>query len=265
MDPLDVAPGQEGTVCVVAQLGNTEPVYVRQVQTTLHEAAHHFSVVAIPSFGELTGPIDCASLPPPDDGWVPVPLAFTVKDQREGVRLPEGAAFELQPGAAIRMEMHFLNATDQPVAVGASATLAVAESTQVSHIAGVWFEGELPPVLMPGETVTLPPVVHHAPPELAGARFFALTGHTHKWGTAVNIDATSADGEVETPAYHPAEWYWDEPEVAYPDPAIEMPENGGLAVSCSFLNQSPEPVIAGTAADQEMCYFLAYFARPRTF
>ena len=50
-----------------------------------------------------------------------------------------------------------------------------------------------------------------------------------------------------------------EPETVYHDPPLAMPESGGFMFSCEYYNKSTETVGFGESANDEMCFFWAYY------
>ena len=54
-------------------------------------------------------------------------------------------------------------------------------------------------------------------------------------------------------------WLWSEPPTVYHDPPFEIPQGGGFRFTCSWDNQSDAQVSFGESANQEMCFFWAYY------
>ena len=78
-----------------------------------------------------------------------------------------------------------------------------------------------PDIDLPPGVSTLGPVYLPLPAELEGTNIFGITGHTHQWGTDVEVGFQQGEGGTPTMLYDIGNFNWEEPD---PD------EDGGRAV-----------------------------------
>lgn len=256
--PLTVAPGVEDVRCVVLSLGNDTPLKIHQIHNVLGSTSHHFVVYKTPVTEEQREPLPCDSLQNLLDPDVGVPLMITQKAE-ESLTLPEGVAFELPAHQMIRLELHYINASDQPLDVEVTSTFVPMAESEFQYAADFLFMGNPDIEIPPGQSATLGPTYFPMWPEFFGAKFFGFTGHQHQWGTGVYVGMAASEDSLEVPVYDLPSFNWDEPETVYHDPPITMPEGGGFRFTCEWQNMSDSTVWFGEGVDDEMCFFWAYY------
>jgi hypothetical protein len=97
------------------------------------------------------------------------------------------------------------------------------------------------------------------PSEVDGVSYFAITGHTHRMGTNVQVSTASANGASPTVMYAPQPYNWDSPELKQFDPAFHVPSGGGFTLQCDWQNTTSSTITFGESALNEMCFFWAYY------
>jgi hypothetical protein len=97
--------------------------------------------------------------------------------------------------------------------------------------------------------------------DLSGAKFFAITGHTHHFGTNVTVATSTSTGGPRTSIYAPSPFSWSEPETTVHKPEFTMPAGlqAGFDIKCSYHNTSNQTAQFGESANDEMCFFWAYY------
>jgi hypothetical protein len=179
--------------------------------------------------------------------------------REERLQLPPGVAFTLQPDQMIRLEMHYLNYTEAPLDITATATFEPIAPGDFMYEADFLFIGNPDIDIAARSSETLGPTFFRLPTDFAGASFFGITGHTHQWGTNMTVDTAASASGATTPVYDVSGWRWDEPETVYHDPPFQVPAGGGFRFTCEWNNLSDERVTFGESANQEMCFFWAYY------
>lgn len=256
--PYSVAPGGENTMCVTVRLGNAGQMRVNQIHNVLGSSSHHFIVYRVSDTAEQTTPYECQPFAGTLNPAKGAPLMIT-QTYEETLTLPEGVAFSLADNQMIRLEMHFVNATDAAVDLVATSTFIPIAEGSFTDEADFLFVGN-PDISIPAMSqMTLGPTYIKMPSDLDGINVFALTGHTHQWGLDVNIATTTGAGGADTMVYDPTPFLWDEPETVYHDPGFKIPSGGGFRFSCSWDNGSDQSVGFGEGANDEMCFFWAYY------
>jgi hypothetical protein len=257
--PVTVQPGEEGTQCVWLRLGNTSAIKVNSMHNQLTAGSHHLIVYKDDQHTtEQTTRIDCQPFTGTLNGTGMIaPLAITQRKD-DSIFLPNGVAYTFDPNQMIKIEVHYKNSGDAPLDVKATVDIYAADPATIQHEAAILFAGSPDIDVAAGQTATLhqfftPP----ASVDFSKAKFFAITGHTHQYGTAVKV-RVGMEGGALNEVYAPSPFLWDEPATATP-PEFMMPAGGGFDFECTWNNTSNMPVQFGESADQEMCFFWAYY------
>jgi hypothetical protein len=258
--PIDVEPGVEDTRCVVKRLENDTAIKVNEFRNALGATSHHFIVYRVSAdTQEQPEPFACNPFFDILDGN---PLIVTQKAE-DSLLLPEGVGYTLEAGQMVRLEMHYINATDAVQTVEATASFTTIPESDYEHEADFIFAGDLDIEIPANSTGSVPAgggvTYMQMPPAMQGVNFFAITGHTHQWGTEVFVASSAGPDDPGTPVYEPAAFNWDEPETAMHTPAFQLPDNGGFNLRCAYNNLSDEEVGLGEGANDEMCFFWAYY------
>jgi Copper type II ascorbate-dependent monooxygenase, C-terminal domain len=262
--PLMAMPGFEDTRCVTKRLPTDRPIRVGQIENELGLASHHMIVYRVTGDPENAEPEPCDPFVDVLDPTRGAPLAVTQKAE-ETIALPPGVAFTLEPGQLIRVELHFINATDEPQELRASTTFVELPEDEFEQEADFLFVGN-PDINLPAyqgegppETITLGPTFLPLPQELDGVNIFAITGHQHQWGVDVQVSRAANEGDEGEPIYALENFEWDEPETIYHDPPLAMAAGTGFRFTCSWQSFSEAEVGFGESVNDEMCFFWAYY------
>ena len=255
--PKQIAAGREDTECVQLRLGNVGAIKVHELHNVLGEASHHFILYRTNSTEVYTTPRPCNPFTDTLDPSKGAPLMITQRSE-ETLTLPADVAFTLQPDQMVRLELHYLNATESPQMVQATSELKTLATASIE--ADFLFIGnpdidlasQNPPIEQ-----TVGPTFIAMPPELQGVSVFAVTGHTHKLGTSVTVATAHDKNDLGTMIYAPTPFSWSEPETVYQRPAFTIPE--GFRFTCKYKNGTGRNVGFGESTDDEMCFFWAYY------
>ena len=110
--PITVQPQEEDTRCVTLRLGNTTPIKVHQMRNTLSTLSHHFIVYRDnAATAESTTPTPCqpfAGTLNPQAGASPI---MVTQMAEEVMTLPDRVGYSFGADQFVRLEMHFINAT----------------------------------------------------------------------------------------------------------------------------------------------------------
>ncbi|MEJ7603718.1 MAG: hypothetical protein WKG01_37870, partial [Kofleriaceae bacterium] len=263
--PVTVAPAQEDTQCVDLRLSNTEAIKVHQMHNILGPGSHHLIVYKNddPAAVERTTPYHCE----PFRGALNLsgmvaPVMITQKPDDE-LTLPDGVAYTFAANQMIRLEKHFINTTDDPIQAMATSEFYAVAPSEIRDEANILFIGSPDIDLAPGETETLDQFFtpSRAQLDLTGAKFFAITGHTHQYGRDMQVQIAASAGAAKTSVYAPVPFQWAEPETRTHAPEFKMPEgaSSGFGFQCKYTNTSGDNVGFGESANAEMCFFWAYY------
>lgn len=252
----NVPPGVENTQCVQVRLGNDGPLDVAKMVNTISSSSHHFvvSTVAEPDAEEILEPFDCRPFRAPLMG-VPLIISQRKTDVHE---LPEGVAFKLADNQLIHLELHYINTTSEPVDITATAEFFPAPEDSAVQEASVLLVGSTDIQIPPMSEHTLGPLYQPLPEEYRDVSFYALTGHTHQYGVDVKVATATSETATTTSRYAFDDYKWDEPELLFHEPPFAVGD-GGFSYSCSWRNTTSDTIGFGESANEEMCFFWAYY------
>jgi hypothetical protein len=260
--PVTVQPGQEATQCIWLRLSNDAAISVHQLHNLLSASSHHLIVYRDDMDAtEQTTPVPCqpftGALNP--TGRI-FPVMITQKHDDE-LTLPHHVAYTLAPHQMIKIEMHYINPTDAAAEASATVDFFAADPAAIRDEANILFIGTPDFVLQPNMMTE----VHEyfdpgrASLDLTGAKFFAITGHTHKLGLSVEVGTASDPAGTVTSVYAPDPFVWSEPVTTMHQPEFTLPAGGGFDFRCSWYNSTAQAVQFGESANDEMCFFWAYY------
>ncbi|MBP9207368.1 MAG: hypothetical protein KBG28_25585 [Kofleriaceae bacterium] len=255
--PYDVAPGQEDTRCVTLRLNNPTPIKVHTLHNNLGDASHHFIVYRDSATAESPTPTPCTPFAGTLGTEGAAPLMITQRSD-ETLTLPDRVAFSFAASQMIRLEMHYINTTDVMQTVLATAEFFAVPDSEIDHEADFLFIGSPDIDLAPGATSTLQ-AYFPVPASLDGSNYFAITGHTHQLGTDMQVGTRPSAGGARSSVYAPTPFLWDEPDTTRHTPPFTIPPGGGFDFQCAYNNTSGQQVGFGESANDEMCFFWAYY------
>lgn len=263
--PIVVAPGREDTRCMNIRLSNSEAIKVHQMRNLLSDGSHHLIVYKVddPAATESTEPFECTPFAGALNlSGTSAPIMITQK-HIDALSLPDRVAYTFAPGQMMRIEMHYINTTDDPLSVSATSEFYAVPAADIDHEANILFIGTPDIALAGGEMAEVHAYFRpkRASLDLTGAKFFAVTGHTHQYGLGVTVALAESTGGPRTPIYAPEPFEWAEPETTVHAPEFQVPAGAGAGfdITCRYHNTSGEPVGFGESANDEMCFFWAYY------
>ncbi len=256
--PLSVPPGQEDTRCVDVSIKNAAAIKVHSMHNKLSAGSHHLIVYRDATITtESLTPTPCQPFAGTLRGGGTTPIMITQKKD-DSLTLPDGVAYSFAANQFIRLEMHFINTTDAPIDIVATSEFVTMPAADVKNEADFLFMGT-PDINIPaGQSQTIRRFLK-MPPELSNANIFAITGHTHKMGTDMQVNYSNGFMMPTTSVYKPTVFNWDEPDTTFATPPFKIPANGGFDFQCSYTNTSAATVKFGESANEEMCFFWAYY------
>jgi hypothetical protein len=254
---IALQPGQEITYCYYFHTPNTADVVVKSWESEMTPGSHHmilyFMATADMPDGTLDPSGNCGGANLSNLAvWTylaQTPMARSDMPADDGAGKPVGMPVPAAQAAA--MQMHYLNATDQPMMVhvtlnangyppGTAYTQAAAYVTYNSKI-------DIPPG--PGSTATATGTCTVP----AGAQFFTLSTHAHKQSVMNTIADGATTIQTSTDWEHPTTTTW----AAMPFFTFA---SGKLTYTCDYENPTPNEIKAGPSAQtNEMCMAVGYF------
>jgi hypothetical protein len=256
--PIMAGAGVENTQCVVLNLNNPTPIQVGQIHNLLTTGSHHMIVYRVDDTMEQPTPFDCQPFTDTLNAANGSVLMISQKHD-DLLQFPQGVAYTLPANQMIRLELHYINAGSTPLEVTGQTTMIPITPGTYQYEADFLFIGD-PDISIPAHsTSTLGPVFYPLPSNFDGVNFFALTGHEHQYGTDVTINVATSASDPGTSIYNVPGWLWSEPATVQSNPPFQVPANGGFSFTCSWDNTSDSTVNFGESANDEMCFFWAYY------
>jgi hypothetical protein len=251
-----VQPGEEKTQCVQLRLPNQAEVNITKIHNTITTGSHHFIVTALTDKNaqetELT---QCRAFAGALAG---APLAITQKHD-DLVTLPEGIGYHLNSNQVMNLELHYINTTDRVLDIVAETELIAADGAAKLQDGSVMLMGTAKLNIPAHETWKTQPTFLKLPAGMEDVQFFAITGHTHHFGTDVNVHTADAGKQPVDELYHPERFDWEAPEMKQLAPQARVPKDGGFLLQCEWNNTSDSAVKFGESATAEMCFFWGYY------
>ncbi len=210
---------------------------------------------------EMLTPFECQPFVDTLDPTKGSPMVISQKDD-DTITLPPGVAYTLDPDQMIRLELHYINASDQATTVTASSTFTTIPDADYQNEADIMFIGDADISIPAHSPLTLGPIYFQPEGRFDGVNFYAITGHEHQWGTGVTVAvAPSATPGNDTSIYDVPNWKWSDPLTVYPDPPFQAVYRRAAACrfTCTWENLSDNTVDFGESANDEMCFFWAYY------
>lgn len=248
--------GKEITKCVLKRLTNKQEVWVSGIHTQNNKGSHHLIIYKSAATEEQTTPFNCDPFIEVVSGET-VPLMISQISEEE-LNFPNGIAFRFEPNQMVRIEAHYLNYLPNEITAHADITFKTIAKEDVKDEANILFYGSpdfsLPPGQVTASDVWFLDV-------WKDSKIFAITGHTHQYGTDVKIYKSNSEQNQGELVYPPAgqTFDWSEAPVTYFDPPLEFDGNQGFHYQCIWKNTGKKTVGFGESAEQEMCFFWAYY------
>lgn len=269
--PIELAAGQERTVCVVGRFPLTVAVDVTKISTQ-QTGSHH---VIFYRYVSTTDPPlndkaeDCAPLDLLTGGQLKAPLFIgeSADPAHNNLELPAGVVYHFEPDDYYKIEVHILNASPQPATREVDVYLTPTAPNDSLQRADMMFLNNTKGLnrKYDGMSSGLPPLTKTTidaafTPVDSDAKIFALTTHQHHLGTSVTAAKSTSVSDVGTTLLTNTDW--EHPALyRLPDSSpLTFKNDEGLRWVCSYDNTTNNYVKFGQSAKtDEMCIIWAYY------
>jgi hypothetical protein len=259
MDGFQVPPGGEYYKC--QDFPNTfgGNIAIVQSKSVMTVGSHHLFVFRLseggfyggtPNLGpgNSKGPVvDC-----PSGGVEFHPYVHTAQSPEEVVTYPAGIGQAFNSDETVRVMVHYLNTTSDPIDASVTITLNYVSADQVTNLAASMFLNALGVKVPPGTST-------QGFSYQVGTDMNLLTaaGHMHRRGTHFAGTAMFPDGTTKTLYTTDT---WDEPVAAAFAPAVALPSGTSIDWACTYANDTGTTLRFGESANtNEMCIFTGTF------
>jgi hypothetical protein len=267
--PIPLAAGEEKTVCTTVRLSNAADVDVVAMTTTLATGSHHLILYRSMATVESPSLTPCQTFDTVMQGDVPLLLAGTLQTE---LTLPSGVAYHLPAGQMVKIEAHYINATQSAIEGHGTVAMTLGSPSASTQTADVMLCGSMRQLISPGIAPQQRSVVLN-PGFYAGGRgvdfsqlkLFGLTSHEHHLGAGVTVGKSTSAADPGTSLF--ATTSWDNPPLTVYDSAhlVSFAAGEGLRWQCSYDSLDAQPPPTGTtylgpsALTNEMCFIAAYY------
>ena len=259
--PVTVPANTEDTQCIIVPLANADAIKVNEIHDTISTGSHHMIVYRddMDTTAQTT-PMDCQPFTGAlNTSGMIEPLAITQKPD-DDITLPATVAYTFKPSQMIKIELHYINTSDAAEPIMGNVVFTAADASTIQNEAGLLFTGSPDVDVIANQTTTLhefftvPDDI-----DLSASHIFAITGHEHHLGTGVQVNVAPSPTGPFTPVYNPTSFSWSDPATQQQNPDFAVPKGGGFDFTCTWVNTTANDVKFGESANDEMCFFWAYY------
>lgn len=252
-----IPPGKEITYCYYFHTSNPTDTIVKSWQSKMTPGSHHMILYFTGKADQPDGTLDptgsCGGASDLGDLPVWTYLAQTPENESampsdDGAGKPVG--MRIPAGQAAVMQMHYLNASEDPLTVhvtlNANAYAAGTDYTPAAAFVTYNTKIDIPAGM--GQTATAQGTCT-VPPT---AKFFTMSTHAHKQ----SVETTVKDGSLMLVDSHD----WEHPTVmSWNDAPFYSFASGKLSYQCNYVNGGNAEIKTGPSAQtDEMCMAVGY-------
>ncbi|HVV85607.1 MAG TPA: hypothetical protein VHE35_21250 [Kofleriaceae bacterium] len=245
--PIRIEAGQEITYCYYTTLPTTRTMGIKKWSSTMTPGSHHL-ILFFDNHTEADGTIK------PNCGFGASPSGlpfwtYSAQTPEQSASMPPGVGMTVNAGQKAFVQMHYLNATDQ--AIMAHVTIdaeAYGENDVYTPAAAyVTYNTQINVAAHSTGSVTGDCAVP------AGAKFFAMSTHSHHFSTHTEVKDGGSMIFESTNWEHPGAATWNTaPYFTF--------ASGKVTYHCDYNNDSDSVVKTGDSAQtDEMCMAVGYF------
>ncbi len=262
-DAFTVAQGFERELFVLRPLANNEDIYIKRIEFRMRPNSHHFVLYTFdstppPLFQPQPNVVRDIRNP---DGTMNfanmVPMAYHVffggsMQPSFAYDFPPGVALRMPAGAALDMNVHYVNRTAGTLAGEAFANLYTTNLASVQHVAKTLNLSNTSIVLPAGKRTTLEKTFLMA----QTTTVFGLSSHMHMMGERFEIRIVGGARDGET-VYVSTDW--EHPPMAILDKPIVLQKGEGLKSVITWNNTMNHTVQFGLLSTDEMGIVFGYY------
>jgi hypothetical protein len=263
-----VAGGSETVMCSTIRLPTSVDVDVTTIEATLTLGGHHLIMYKVTDTTEAPTPTPCDSV---TNITSSIPLIIA-QDTDSLLNLPAGVAYHFAAGQMVRLEVHYLNASPNPLNVEGRVTMTPAVAGPTYQQADIMFCGsvtQLSATGIPANTasMSLNPgfFAGNSSIDFTKINVFGLTTHQHWTGKEAVISKSTSASVPGTMLYDNTTWNAAPLKVFDDSSMITFQQGEGIRWQCTYdtLDASPPPTgtvkFGETARKNEMCFLWAYY------
>ena len=245
-------PGQEVFNCYHAAVPSDKEFPVAEWDSQMSPGSHHFILYRTAGDTVADGTLTNNAC---TQGFGGTTWLYTAGSPRGRLKFPKDVGMTLSPKERITFDMHYINTTSAPIKahIALNAYRVQSEKFQKAD-AQISFNFGI--AVPPHGTQT----VQGDCTPVAGAKYFLMQTHSHKYTTKAIVQRKTASGQLTDVLSMTTDW--EKPEVRLWDkePFLTFAPGETFHYSCSYQNDTSNLVTVGISAElNEMCMAEAYF------
>jgi hypothetical protein len=243
---MDAPASAETWKCLVTNMPNEDLANINRVEHSQTPGLHHMDLTALLSVNLEPGTYDCGPLYAAHPELMEQTTLYGSQTATAQLDLGPGVVAKVPSGLPVLFELHYLNATKQPVHVVSTLNAYTIDAHAVTaSISGAAIRDR---------HMLIPPAVDHTEWTRCvmdhDVDLLVVSSHTHALAREFEIldfDGTTTGARV----YVNDEWAT--PKLQQFQPARRIPAGSGFEFRCHYFNDGDHPVEWGFKATDEMC------------
>jgi len=237
---------------VRAPTGGTadQKVGARRFSYTAGSAGVHHIVIFRSTASEPQGSRECAAF---QSNWRPLYAGGPATDPLE---TPSGVAFPVGEEETWVIQMHYVNAGDEPITDSTTVAIEFTKRGQPFTKAGLAVMGSDEISLPPNQVSEVVGVCDIPTGGVPPVETFAVWPHMHQLGTRFKIEHTSG-GSTSTLLDMP--WSFGDQPMWFPPAKLMIAPGDRITTTCTYNNTTDQTVGFGESTFEEMCFDFFYY------
>ena len=254
-----IQPGEEVTYCYYFRTPNTETMAIDRFVSHMTPGSHHLIMFTTAADVQAPGTMTTQGCGISGGGTNIPYWTYSAQTPEQDLQLPsdDGAgkplAIEIKPNTPAYMQLHYLNATENPITVHATLN-AESLATGAAFTKTAAYVTYNPNLNIPGPSTGHTESLSCNVP--AGAKFWLMSTHSHKHSTHTDVKNGTEMTMESSDWEHPPAKSWMTPATFYSFAAK-------LTYECTYDNASGTAIHSGESAQyDEMCMASGYYFLP---
>jgi hypothetical protein len=247
-------PGEELFKCFYTSVPIDAAINATKMRSQMSPGSHHFIVYTTTTAERPDGTFEDCSARQGATSITDAPVwLYATQDPQAEMAMPDGVAMPIAARQPLYFDMHYINATTNPMTVHVQLDFDYAQGDFQRAGAFVTYNTQISVPPMGTQTVhgdcTVP----------SDANFFILSTHSHK-RTLDAIAAKNVNGTVGDPIVDTTDWEHAAVTRFPSNPFLQFAAGEKLHYECSYKNDTSMTITDGeSAATNEMCMAVGYY------
>lgn len=248
--PWSLDPGSEQYDCYRVTM--QQDVWIKSIKPIAPVGTHHSVLMLVTNPTEPDGLTQCSSL-------LTDPAIYASGVGTNELDFPDGIGLHIKAGQQLFLNLHLFNASDSPLTGTSGIEYLPADPTTIVHEAGTVLAGRATDATVP---VGLNQSLQFTCTTPANVTMFAVAPHMHLYG--IHLNATYNPGSDAAPTtVLDTDYQFDNQQFRMMPQQLTTTAGGKYVVTCTYDNESGNPIDFGESTTQEMCFAMTYVYPPQ--